>query len=124
MVLGDGAHVQLDRRRAADGSSRFGSIVVPRALLDGRGSPAADFDDGLQVDTWITLAVVGVIVAYAAMSLVNALVAALTARRRELALLRLAGATRRQIRRDARGRGAARRARSARSPAPRWRSPG
>ena len=50
------------------------------------------------MDTWITLAVVGVIVAYAALSLVNALVAALTARRREFALLRLAGATRRQIR--------------------------
>ncbi len=38
------------------------------------------------------------IVAYAAMSLVNALVAALGSRRRELSLLRLAGATRRQIR--------------------------
>ena len=38
------------------------------------------------------------IVAYAALSLVNSLVAALGSRRRELALLRLAGATRRQIR--------------------------
>ena len=97
MVLGDGAHVKLEVVALLDASSRFGSIVLPRALLDGRGSSAADFDDGLQVDTWITLAVVGVIVAYAAMSLVNALVAALAARRRELALLRLAGATRRQI---------------------------
>ena len=98
MVLGDGAHVKLTVVALLDGSSRFGSIVVPRALLEGRGSPAADFDDGLAVDTWITLAVVGVIVAYAAMSLVNSLVAALGSRRRELALLRLAGATRRQIR--------------------------
>ena len=98
MVLGDGAHVKLTVVALLDGSSRFGSIVVPRALLEGRGAPAADFDDGLAVDTWITLAVVGVIVAYAAMSLVNSLVAALGRRRRELALLRLAGATRRQIR--------------------------
>ncbi len=98
IVLGDGAHVKLTVVALLDGSSRFGSIVVPRALLEGRGSPAADFDDGLAVDTWITLAVVGVIVAYAAMSLVNSLVAALGSRRRELALLRLAGATRRQIR--------------------------
>ena len=98
MVLGDGARVRLEVVALLEGSSRFGSIVVPRALLDGRSAPAADFDDGLQVDTWITLAVVGVIVAYAAMSLVNALVASLSGRRRELALLRLAGATRRQIR--------------------------
>ena len=39
------------------------------------------------------------IVAYAALSLINALVAALAGRRRELTLLRLAGATRRQVRR-------------------------
>ena len=48
---------------------------------------------------WITFAVVGVIVAYAALSLINSLVAALARRRRELTLLRLAGATRRQVRR-------------------------
>jgi putative ABC transport system permease protein len=60
---------------------------------------ADDFDSGLQVDAWITYAVVAVIVAYAAMSLVNSLVAALAGRRRELALLALVGATRHQVRR-------------------------
>ncbi len=44
-------------------------------------------NDPPQIDVWITLAAVGVIVAYAALSLINALVAALTGRRRELALL-------------------------------------
>ena len=51
------------------------------------------------MDRWITFAVVSVIIAYAALSLINALVASLTGRRQELALLRLAGATKHQIRR-------------------------
>lgn len=71
----------------------------PELTVRGAGGLAHDFDDGLEVDAWITFAVVGVVVAYAAMSLVNALVAALSGHRRELALLRLAGATRRQVRR-------------------------
>lgn len=71
----------------------------PGVAVRGASALADDFDDGLQVDAWITFAVVAVIVAYAAMSLANLLVAALGGRRRELALLRLAGATRRQIRR-------------------------
>ena len=51
------------------------------------------------MDTWITLAVVGVIVAYAALSLDQRVRrGADGSRRREFALLRLAGATRRQIR--------------------------
>ena len=129
MVLGDGAHVRLRVVALLDGSSRNRSIILPAALLTAhttsgrpqqllvqgdRGSVAqalpqltvhgeeglADaFDSGLRVDAWITFAVVSVILAYAAMSLVNSLVAALGGRRRELTLLRLAGATRRQVRR-------------------------
>jgi putative ABC transport system permease protein len=71
----------------------------PELTVRGGGALAEDFDDGLQVDQWITFAVVGVIFAYAALSLANLVVAALGGRRRELALLRLAGATRRQVRR-------------------------
>jgi putative ABC transport system permease protein len=71
----------------------------PGLTLRGGHALADGFDDGLQVDQWITFAVVAVIVAYAAMSLANIVVAALGGRRRELALLRLAGATHRQIRR-------------------------
>jgi putative ABC transport system permease protein len=97
LVLGDGAHVRVKVDRVLEGSSRNRAIVLPRRLLAAHAGPARA--EPPQVDVWITLAVVGVIVAYAALSLINALVAALTARRRELALLRLAGATKRQVRR-------------------------
>jgi putative ABC transport system permease protein len=134
LVLGDGAHVRTRVVALLGGSSRYGAIVLPPALLaphttdgvrellvngdgdtrgrleralagtDGltvRGGDALgdDVDTGLRVDRWITFAVVGVILAYAAMSLVNLLIATLGGRRRELALLRLAGATRQQVRR-------------------------
>jgi putative ABC transport system permease protein len=90
LVNGDGDV----RGKLADALAR-----QPGLTVRGGSALADDFDDGLQVDQWITFAVVAVIIAYAAMSLANLLVAALGGRRRELALLRLAGATRRQIRR-------------------------
>lgn len=96
MVLGDGARVRLRVVAVLEGSSRNRSIILPAALLRAHGG---EYAAGPQVDAWITFAVVGVIVAYAAMSLVNALVAALTGRRRELTLLRLAGATTGEVRR-------------------------
>jgi putative ABC transport system permease protein len=97
LVLGDGAHVRVKVDRVLEGSSRNRSILLPRALL--AAHTAAKASEPPQVDVWITFAVVAVIVAYAALSLINALVAALTGRRRELTLLYLAGATKRQIRR-------------------------
>jgi putative ABC transport system permease protein len=70
---------------------------LPGVTIRGGDAVRDDVDTGLRVDRWITFAVIGVIVAYAAMSLVNLLTAALGGRRRELALLRMAGATRRQV---------------------------
>jgi putative ABC transport system permease protein len=97
MALGDGARARV---RVASHLDAEGTIALPATLVAAHGgTPADDYDTGLEVDAWITLAVVGVIVAYAAMSLVNTLVAALAGRRPELALLHMAGATRRQIRR-------------------------
>ena len=98
MVLGDGAHVRLKVVAILDGSSRNRSIILPAKLLRAHTAGPAR-PDPPEVDVWITFAVVGVIVAYAALSLINSLVAALAGRRRELALLHLAGATTRQIRR-------------------------
>jgi putative ABC transport system permease protein len=89
LVRGDDVRERLAQALAAD----------PRLTVRGTDALADDFDAGLQVDAWITFAVVAVIVAFAAMSLVNSLVAALGGRRRELALLRLAGASARQVRR-------------------------
>jgi putative ABC transport system permease protein len=98
MVLGDGAHVRLRVVAILDGSTRNRSLILPGKLLRAHTAGPAR-PDPPEVDVWITFAVVGVIVAYAALSLINSLVAALTGRRRELALLHLAGATKRQIRR-------------------------
>jgi putative ABC transport system permease protein len=98
LVLGDGAHVRVAVDRVLDGSSRNRAILLPQRLVAAH-TYARAASDPPQVDVWITFAVVGVILAYAALSLINALVAALTGRRRELALLHLAGATKRQIRR-------------------------
>ena len=80
--------------------------------------------DPPEVDVWITFAVVAVILAYAALSLVNSLVAALRGRRRELDAAAARGRDDAPGPAHARGRGAADRRRSARSPAPRSRSPG
>ena len=111
IVVAAGAAGGAHRRRAqpaevlvngdGDVRGRLAHALAGQRGLTVRGGEALaeDFDDGLQVDQWITFAVVAVIVAYAAMSLANVVVAALSGRRRELALLRLAGATRRQIRR-------------------------
>jgi putative ABC transport system permease protein len=98
LVLGDGAHVRVKVDRVLDGSSRNRAILLPERLVAAH-TYARAAPDPPQVDVWITFAAVGVIVAYAALSLINALVAALAGRRRELALLHLAGATRAQIRR-------------------------
>ena len=86
---GDGVH---DRLKAAVAGQ-------PGVHVQGAGALADGFDGDLRVDMLITFAVVGVILAYAALSLVNSLVAALAGRRAELGLLRMAGATRRQLRR-------------------------
>jgi putative ABC transport system permease protein len=98
LVLGDGAHVRVKVDRILEGSSRNRPILLPQKLLRAH-TTAGPTNEPPQIDLWITLAVVGVIVAYAALSLINALVAALTGRRRELTLLHLAGATKPQIRR-------------------------
>lgn len=88
LINGDG-DVRQRIERALGGS---GDVTVR-----GDAALADDLDTGLRVDRWITFAVVGVIVAYAAMSLFNLIIAALGGRRRELALLRLAGATSQQV---------------------------
>jgi putative ABC transport system permease protein len=94
LVLGDGAHVTMKVAAINKTHGKYPALVVPAKLL-----PRSTASDPLRVDRWITFAVVGVIVAYAALSLINALVAVLSGRRGELQLLHFAGATRAQIKR-------------------------
>lgn len=73
-------------------SSRYPtSRVVPASALTGR------LAEDLAISAWLNKLLIGVMVGYAALAAANTMVVAALARRRELAVLRLAGVTRRQI---------------------------
>jgi putative ABC transport system permease protein len=73
-------------------SSRYPtSRVVPASDLTGR------LAEDLAISAWLNKLLIGVMVGYAALAAANTMVVAALARRRELAVLRLAGVTRRQI---------------------------
>ncbi|MFF0411275.1 FtsX-like permease family protein [Kitasatospora sp. NPDC004745] len=93
-------------------AARSSSAVVPVALLVGlsgtmlimtstaeRAAGAAGIATGVTraTDVWLRGAELGMLVCFAAVSTVNTLVALTADRRREFALLRLVGATRRQL---------------------------
>ncbi|MGN9908723.1 FtsX-like permease family protein [Phytohabitans sp. LJ34] len=76
----------------ADLAARYPtSRVVPAADLTGR------LAEDLAISAWLNKLLIGVMVGYAALAAANTMVVAALARRRELAVLRLAGVTRRQI---------------------------
>lgn len=69
----------------------------PGLRVSDRTEATADFADAQQIGAWANYLFVAVIVGYTLISLVNALVLATAARRREFALQRLIGSTRSQI---------------------------
>ncbi|MEU9834690.1 ABC transporter permease [Streptosporangium sp. NPDC048047] len=71
----------------------------PGAVVRGREGVEAAFRPGLGVQALVDSLLVAITVAYAAIAVVNTVSVSVLSRRRELALLRLAGATRRQVRR-------------------------
>ena len=127
--LGDGTPVTLRLVAIYDRGLGFGDITLTRETVTGhtarnlddeiliRGNPvdvAARFPgtslvatdgltrqlaDDLAVSAWLNKLLVGVMVGYAALAAANTMVIAALARRRELAVLRLVGVTRRQARR-------------------------
>jgi putative ABC transport system permease protein len=70
-----------------------GSSVVSTQALSGK------LAQDLAVSAWLNRMLIGVMVGYAALAAANTMVIAALARRRELALLRLVGVTRRQVKR-------------------------
>ncbi|MCU7728382.1 FtsX-like permease family protein [Actinoplanes sp. KI2] len=70
-----------------------GSTVVPATQLTGT------LAEDLAVSAWLNKLLIGVMVGYAALAAANTMVIAALARRRELSVLRLVGATPRQIKR-------------------------
>jgi putative ABC transport system permease protein len=71
--------------------------AAPGAHVIARGAYQSTVDKNLAEQGWINQTIVGVLVLYVLIAAVNSLVTAALARRRELAVLRLAGATRRQL---------------------------
>jgi putative ABC transport system permease protein len=74
------------------------ALGVPGASVADRHGYAARADDDLAVDAWANRVMVAVFGGFAAVAAVNTLVMVVLDRRREVALLRLTGTTRRQIR--------------------------
>ncbi|GII78122.1 ABC transporter permease [Sphaerisporangium rufum] len=70
----------------------------PGATVGGREGVEAAVQQGLGVQALVNALLVAVTVAYAAIAVVNTVSVSVLSRRRELALLRLAGATRRRVR--------------------------
>ncbi|MFI6472226.1 ABC transporter permease [Streptomyces sp. NPDC050516] len=82
---------QLERSLSALAETHPGLSVLPRAMV----SAVHQSEDDTQA--WMAYLVLGVVVAYATIALVNTQVLATTERRREFMLQRLIGATRRQV---------------------------
>lgn len=82
---------QLTKALAGVTSSLPGVAVADREAL------LADTSAGLQTQAWINYLLIGMIIAYTGMSVINTLVSATVRRRREFGLQRLTGSTRVQV---------------------------
>jgi putative ABC transport system permease protein len=71
--------------------------VAPGAVVSGRPAALTAFDAGQQSGAWVSYLLIGALAAYTAVSLVNTTVASIARRRPQLRLLRLVGASRRQM---------------------------
>lgn len=85
----------------ADGPADLSALAAryPGSTLVGAGGLTRSLAADLAVSAWLNKLLVGVMVGYAALAAANTMVIAALARRRELAVLRLAGVTRGQARR-------------------------
>ncbi|WP_407559931.1 ABC transporter permease [Streptomyces sp. 184] len=101
----DGKLPQQILVRAEDGVSAAAlTASLEKTLADHPGTAVVDRDELIEANikdtetqAWVNYLMVGMIVAYTAISVVNNLVLSVSGRRREFGLQRLAGATRRQV---------------------------
>jgi putative ABC transport system permease protein len=94
--------------RAADGvspSDLSRALAAPGVVVADREAIVAEHNEGLQTQAWVNYLIVGLLVAYTAVSVVNTLAAATTRRRREFGLQRLTGSTPGQVLRMMAGEG-------------------
>ncbi|WP_066944429.1 FtsX-like permease family protein [Microtetraspora fusca] len=81
-----------------DGSVRSRlAAVSPGLTVTDRAGAKADRDAAAELNDWVNLLALGLIIVFIAISVVNTLVMATAGRVREFALLRLVGGTRRQV---------------------------
>lgn len=92
-----GAPAQLLVRAAAGTTADAIGAGLPGVTVGERGLLAAGVQDALDVEAWINYLLAFLAFAYASIASVNTLAVAVLSRRREFAVQRLAGATRRQV---------------------------
>lgn len=71
--------------------------ALPGLVVSGREEVIAENNEDLQTQAWVNYLIVGMIIAYTAVSVVNTLVASTVRRRREFGLQRLTGSTPAQV---------------------------
>lgn len=88
-------------RTEAGGAAALSDLVdrFPGSGLIDTGTIDAELAEDLAISAWLNKLLMGVMVGYAALAAANTMVMAALARGRELALLRLVGVTRRQVKR-------------------------
>jgi putative ABC transport system permease protein len=73
-------------------------LNIPGIAVTDRNGYTAAVDDDLELNNWANRVMTGVLGGFAAIAAINTLVMVVLDRRREVALLRLTGTTRRQVR--------------------------
>jgi putative ABC transport system permease protein len=89
--------VRTDGRASPAALQQALRAVAPGARVTGRPAALTAFSAQQQTGAWVSYLLVAALLAYTAVALVNATVAAAAGRRRPLRLLRLAGASRGQV---------------------------
>jgi len=94
-------HVLVQHAPGADRGAvarALGALDVPNLSVADRAGYPARVDEELELSEWVYRLMAGVLGGFAAVAAVNTLVMVVLDRRREVALLRLTGTTRRQVR--------------------------
>ncbi|GAA1615701.1 ABC transporter permease [Kribbella sancticallisti] len=91
--------IRTDPRADVDAALTKAAAHYPAGHLAQTGNLTSQLATDLAISAWLNRLLIGVMVGYAALAAANTMIIAALARSRELALLRLVGVTRRQVKR-------------------------
>jgi putative ABC transport system permease protein len=91
--------IRTDPQTTVDAALSEAAAHYPAGRLAKTGELTSELATDLAISAWLNRLLIGVMVGYAALAAANTMIIAALARRRELALLRLVGVTRRQVKR-------------------------